>query len=335
MKNYFNPLISVIIPTYNRARYVTRAIDSALAQTYKNYEIIVVNDGSTDNTREVLEPYFTKINYVYQDNQGVSSARNTGIQHATGEWIAFLDSDDEWLPEKLSVQMHEIVQSDNNVCLHTTNHLVIHDQNNKTNNFDITGFSKATEIVNIVERPLKYQIKYGLARTPCAVIKHEALFDAGLFDPELSLYEDQDLMCRLALQGAWGVSKLELVRVYRREEDILSLSKQRINKPLKSIESLVYLYEKLSKNSQLTPEEKQLVIKTLYSYIGTLGMELIKMKEKSKAYFILRQALSQNISLKLLLKYSLTFFPNNFASWVASSWQRIRQSTKSPRLNFY
>jgi glycosyltransferase involved in cell wall biosynthesis len=104
-------LVSVIIPTYNRENYITKAIDSVLNQSYKNYEIIVVDDGSTDNTKEVLEPYMDKIKYIYQDNAGVYTARNVGIHCAKGQWVAFLDSDDQWLPEKLSHQLE---------CMHRT-----------------------------------------------------------------------------------------------------------------------------------------------------------------------------------------------------------------------
>src|SRR6056297_2743784 len=99
-------MISVIIPTYNRGHIITRAIDSALRQTYRDFEIIVIDDGSTDNTRTVLEPYQDQIKYFYQENRGVTEARNKGIKESYGEFIAFLDSDDYWLPEKLEMQMN-------------------------------------------------------------------------------------------------------------------------------------------------------------------------------------------------------------------------------------
>jgi len=99
------PKVSVIIPTYNCARYVPEAVESVLHQTYQDYEVIVVDDGSTDNTEKVLQKYRDKIRYIKQKNSGVAAARNTGIREAHGEWVAFLDADDLWLPLKLKIQM--------------------------------------------------------------------------------------------------------------------------------------------------------------------------------------------------------------------------------------
>lgn len=98
--------VSVIIPTYNRAHYLGEAIESVLKQDNRDcqIEIIVIDDGSTDNTREVLRKFGSSIRYVYQDNRGAGAARNRGIDEATGEWVAFLDSDDRWLPDKLTLQ---------------------------------------------------------------------------------------------------------------------------------------------------------------------------------------------------------------------------------------
>jgi len=97
--------VSVIVPVYNCAQYIGKAIESILAQTYPVHEIIVVDDGSTDGTREALEPYKASIIYVYQKNAGEPAARNTGIRHSTAEYIAYLDADDLWLPDKLELQM--------------------------------------------------------------------------------------------------------------------------------------------------------------------------------------------------------------------------------------
>lgn len=99
------PLVSVIIPTFNRARLVDRAIRSVLDQTFKDLELIVVDDGSDDSTGEVLDGFGNTVKYVFQEHSGVSAARNTGIENASGELVAFLDSDDEWRSEKLARQM--------------------------------------------------------------------------------------------------------------------------------------------------------------------------------------------------------------------------------------
>lgn len=97
-------MISVVIPAYNASRFIRQTIDSVLSQTYKDFELIVVDDGSTDNTGEIVKSYGEKVRYIYQNNAGDGPARNTGIKAAKSEWIAFLDHDDKWLPEKLKKQ---------------------------------------------------------------------------------------------------------------------------------------------------------------------------------------------------------------------------------------
>ena len=108
------PTVSVIIPTYNRAKLLPRAIKSVLNQTFKDFEVIIVDDGSTDNTEEVInefQKHNKRIKYIrHEKNKGAAAARNTGIKIAQGEYIAFQDSDDEWLPNKLEKQM-EIFES--------------------------------------------------------------------------------------------------------------------------------------------------------------------------------------------------------------------------------
>jgi glycosyltransferase involved in cell wall biosynthesis len=104
-------MISVVIPAYNAAKSLRRAIDSVLAQTYKDYEIIIINDGSTDATEDVAKDYGNKIVYHFQENAGVSVARNQGVKHAKGKWISFLDADDEFLPEKLEWEARILAQN--------------------------------------------------------------------------------------------------------------------------------------------------------------------------------------------------------------------------------
>jgi glycosyltransferase involved in cell wall biosynthesis len=106
-----NTRISVVIPTYNSAAYLPAAIDSAFNQTLPPFEIVVIDDGSIDNTVEVLKPYEVRIRYIFQENKGPAAARNRGIAEANGDLIAFLDSDDVWLPEKLELQVPVLTEN--------------------------------------------------------------------------------------------------------------------------------------------------------------------------------------------------------------------------------
>jgi len=105
-----SPLVSVIIPTYNRAQYICEAVKSVLRQTFSDFELIVVDDGSVDNTKEILTPYLGIVKYIYQNNSGIAAARNAGIEMSRGEFIAFLDSDDLWVRDKLQLQVHLLRQ---------------------------------------------------------------------------------------------------------------------------------------------------------------------------------------------------------------------------------
>jgi len=99
------PQVSVIIPTYNRANFLIDAVESVIAQSYQDFELLVIDDGSTDNTKQLLTSYKKRIRYHFQENRGVSSARNLGMQLTSGQYVAFLDSDDHWLPQKLEKQI--------------------------------------------------------------------------------------------------------------------------------------------------------------------------------------------------------------------------------------
>ena len=121
------PKVSVIIPAYNSSGFIEDALESVFKQTYRNYEVIVVDDGSTDKSAEIIGSFSDKrIIYIYQENHGVSVARNKGILESKGEYIAFLDSDDLWLPEKLEKQV-AILNNNKNTGLVYTDFDVIHE----------------------------------------------------------------------------------------------------------------------------------------------------------------------------------------------------------------
>jgi len=182
------PLVSVIIPTYNRGWILTEAIDSVLAQDYKDYELIVVDDGSTDNTREILDTYGRDIVVLRQTNKGVSAARNRGIAQAGGQLVAFLDSDDIWQPRKLSRQV-DFFKLNPDAVINQTEEIWIRNGvrvNPKDRHRKPSGM--------IFERSL------GLCLvSPSAVMIQKTLFDAvGVFDENLPACEDYDLWLRIS-----------------------------------------------------------------------------------------------------------------------------------------
>lgn len=188
--NKETPFISVIIPTYNRAITISQTIDSVLNQTYGNLEIIVIDDGSTDNTREILAPYGKKITYLSQANSGVSSARNAGIQQARGEYAAFLDSDDLWCPQKLHKQI-EAIQKNKEYALCLTdieyiNEIGVH-----------MGFSSLRRSMPRNGYIFEYLLR-GFAVTCSYVLVKKDVFNAvGLFDESLKTAEDIDMLLRI------------------------------------------------------------------------------------------------------------------------------------------
>ena len=187
------PLVSVIIPTYNRAQYICNAIDSVLAQTYRNIEVIVVDDGSTDDTRCILSRYGPNIRYVFQNNAGPSAARNNGITKARGRLIAFLDSDDIWLPEKLERQVQLIADS-RDIGLVNCGYYAI----------DASGkITTGPTIMKNYKNKKLFLKEFMVHNILCAgvsgsLIKRDCFDKLGLFNEDLWAGEDWDMWLRIA-----------------------------------------------------------------------------------------------------------------------------------------
>ena len=185
-----NPTVSVIIPTYNRAHLVARAIQSVLNQTYKDFELIIVDDGSTDNTEDIIKEFQKKderIKYIKHDkNRGGSAARNTGIKAARGNFIAFLDSDDEYLSYKLEKNVNILKNANSNVSIVYSNILII------DNKIKFKGIKKGISgnIYNNILLTNFIHLNSVLVKREC--------FLKELFDERFPRHQEWDLWIRLA-----------------------------------------------------------------------------------------------------------------------------------------
>lgn len=184
----YNPLVSIIIPMYNRAHTISDAVNSVMAQTYDNYEVILVDDGSTDNTKEIITRDFDAVTYIYQENCGPSVARNTGIKHAKGELIAFLDSDDAWLPFKLEKQLQCLAEQPDLGMIGTDYFNCDENLGNPIRQAHLK-FAR-TEREEILIR--------NLWPTPSLLIRRSCFDAVGLFNEEMRFAEDWDMWIRIA-----------------------------------------------------------------------------------------------------------------------------------------
>lgn len=188
-----NPKVSIVIPTYNRVDFLPKAVQSVLNQTYRDWEMIIVDDGSIDNTEEVANGYKeSRIRYIaHKYNLGISASRNTGIKNSRGEYIAFLDSDDEWFPEKISRQMN-IFQKEDSKCGVVC-----------TGGYKIKG-NQIMSIMSIKSIPINLDSFYerflfeNFIWISSVLVKKECFEKVGLFDENLKSCEDWDMWIRIA-----------------------------------------------------------------------------------------------------------------------------------------
>ena len=205
-------MISVIVPTYNRVHQLPRALDSILCQSCSPKEIIVVDDGSTDETSALMTSEYPEIVFIQQQNAGVSSARNVGIKRASGDWIAFLDSDDEWLPKKLEIQMKALYKNPEIKICHTNEIWIRNGKrvNPKKKHGKFGGwiFQKCLPLCCI---------------SPSSVIIHKSIFkEIGLFDYSLPVCEDYDLWLRITARNPVLYIEEPFLIKYGGHEDQLS-----------------------------------------------------------------------------------------------------------------
>ena len=190
--------ISAVIPAYNAEKYITRAIDSVLNQIRPVDEIIIVDDGSTDNTAEVIKRYGDKVQCIYQENAGVSAARNTGIKAAATDWIAFLDADDEWLPERIQLQV-ELLKRNSDLVWVSGNYIrCLCDENLSRPHVSESAAMDALNGTDCFENFFAAYRKSIWGCTDTMLIKKSVLEEMELFREDLRKMEDIDLFWKIA-----------------------------------------------------------------------------------------------------------------------------------------
>jgi glycosyltransferase involved in cell wall biosynthesis len=240
------PLVSVIIPTYNHGRWIKEAVDSVFSQTYRKHEIIVIDDGSTDDTGIVLRKrYGDRIIYRYQTNQGRGAARNVGLHIAKGKYIQFLDADDLILSEKLEKQVKYLEDHHEVAAVYGHSLLFYEDEiDNRWDNANKKRYLSGDKLLgNMISEPF-------MLPSP-SLVKKAWIDSVGGFDESLKSNEDWDLWLRLAKEGAYFQ--------YYPEEPVALFRQRRYNPPsIIHPQSAVIVLEKLRKDVKSRAERKEL-----------------------------------------------------------------------------
>jgi len=292
--NNQNPDVSVILPSYNRQNYISRAIESVLNQTYKNFELIVVDDASEDDTPNIVSKFNDiRIKYIrFSEQRGAAFARNEGIKIAKGKFIAFQDSDDEWLPDKLQMQI-EILNSASDKVGVAYSMMLGMDNNNQEIRVTPPRFTPEDKI--IYKQALAGKLM-GLGLV-CSLIRKSCFDKAGMFDERFKRFIDLDLFIRISRHYYFCYIDKPLIR-YSISEDSVS----------KDLESLVEAQELiLKKYYQDIREDEGVYVKYLYE-IGTLRCQLGK-TENGRDY-LLKALKVRPLNLKAMLALLVSFLGN-------------------------
>lgn len=309
--------ISVVIPCYNATRDVGEAIESILNQTAYDRiaEIIVVDDGSTDGSREVIERYQDRseeVQYVYQENQGPSVARNTGIRKSTQEYIAFLDADDLWLPEKIEKQA-AFLEKHPEVGLLCTDAFVKELSGRKhrvvCNNFDCRSKSDNLRMLFT---------KGGPILMPTVLAKAACFAELGEFDESLLIGQDTDMWLRIAAE--YPIHRLGFPSILvRRRSDSVSFSKER---------KAAYLHRVTNKMAERYPRLGNLKKKRTAMIESRLGVYfLLKEKRKEALQASLRAIQNDLSSLRSYIVLVLSLLP--FGEKIARGMMAVRQTVRT------
>lgn len=315
------PKVSVIMPSYNTAHLIDEALNSVFSQTYQDFEVIVINDGSpdTEQLEHVLEAYRERIVYLKQENRRACGARNNGIEHARGEYLAFLDSDDSWMPAYLQAQMQRF-EDDPSLDMIYCDCLI-----------ESTGRLREKTFMQLCPShgPVTFEsLLTERCQVPISgtVVRRSAILKAGLFDQRLTMCDDYEMWLRLAYVGsriAYHPGLLARVRIGRANS--LSASEIRM------LAALVTILSNVKTEWKLSLEQQALLAAKLDRTRALLALErakeLLKNAEFGQARDLLEQANGElhrgSLAVALL---GLRIAPG-LTALAARGWERLRCSS--------
>jgi glycosyltransferase involved in cell wall biosynthesis len=319
--------VSVVIPAYNSAPYIARTLETVLQQSYRPYEIIVVDDGSTDDTPNVLKKYRDRIIYIHQDNAGEPAARNTGIRHARGEFIAFLDADDLWLPDKLEVQMDYFEQHPEVALVYS----------------DMKLFTETGIIHESVKEWLGMSLPSGyvfpqlfaetLFGSGTVVFRKTCVEQVGFFDESFLVGSDYEMWLRMARRFRFGCVDKPLL-MYRHHP---TMATRGLGKALqngipwegKVISRILDLYPEVEKELGRSAVRKRLARPYFY-----LGVSRLDNGHHAEARGLFAQSLQQwPWSLRCQLRYAAAFLNPSQLSRLKGLYHRISRNGGSANPN--
>ncbi|RUT02706.1 hypothetical protein DSM106972_056260 [Dulcicalothrix desertica PCC 7102] len=297
--------VSIIIPVYNAEQYIATTVESVLLQTYKNIEVLIIDDGSPDQSIQICQQFNdSRIQIIRQENQGVSAARNTGIKMAQGEFIAFLDADDLWLPQKLAIHVQHL-SANPTLGMSFGRVEFMNFDGTPTGQYSNPCFKDLTSKKLYEENP---------AVTPSnAVIRRVALQQVGGFDLDLSGFADAELFLRVCCHG-WQVEGIDKVLVlYRTNLGGMSSQLYRMEEEWSRVNSKVQAYApelvKTHYNHAKALLLRYLARRTLRLHLSSeIGINFMNRALRSEWKLIFKEP--RRTLLTLLAVYSRYFIPN-------------------------
>jgi glycosyltransferase involved in cell wall biosynthesis len=310
--NNKTPLVSVVIPTYNSDKFIAQAVQSVLEQTYRSFELIVVDDGSTDETKDVLCQFNNSIRYHYQKNSGPSSTRNAGIKMAEGEYISFLDADDIWSPNKIEAQLDflerhrdiglvfsDIEEFDKEKIIHERSRLVV----------QVYGHEGALQVP--LQDPFRNLLTKNFICTSTVMVRSECFKKAGLFEESLRIGEDRDMWLRIA--AYYKIARLPLVLCKKRVHDFNISGDMELytSSLIKVLEKHLHLFPDLVPSSLIKKKLSQLYL--------SCGFGLLLKNRKRESRKMALRSLSYTPTIRVFVLILLTFLGHSIIQFLRHS----------------